>query len=109
MTISDHFVYPAAEVSKIDNLAMQLSAIPGFVLMRKAADFAYDKVIKFYPDTASIVVFCGLGNNAGDGYLFAVRALNEGKKIHVISLSSPEKLKGNAFKRIKNIRTWAVN
>ena len=65
--------------------------------MRKAADFAYDKVIEFYPDTASIVVFCGLGNNAGDGYLFAVRALNEGKKIHVISLSSPEKLKGNAL------------
>ena len=97
MTISDNFVYPAAEVSKIDNLAMQLSAIPGFVLMRQAADFAYDKAIKFYPDTASIVVFCGLGNNAGDGYLFAVRALNEGKKIHVISLSSPEKLKGNAL------------
>jgi len=51
MTISDNFVYPAAEVSKIDNLAMQLSAIPGFVLMRQAADFAYEKAIEFYPDT----------------------------------------------------------
>ena len=101
MTISGNFVYPAAEVSEIDTLAMQLSSIPGLVLMRQAADFAYDKAIEFYPDTASIIVICGLGNNAGDGYLFAVRALNEGKKVHVVSLSSKDKLKGDALQAYK--------
>jgi len=101
MRISDNFVYPAAEVSGIDKLAMQLATIPGLVLMREAADFAYDKAIEFYPDTSSIVVFCGLGNNAGDGYLFAVRALNEGKKIYVVSLSSKDKLKGDALQAYK--------
>lgn len=104
MTISGNFVYPAAEVSEIDTLAMQLSSIPGLILMRQAADFAYEKAIEFYPDTASIIVICGLGNNAGDGYLFAVRALNEGKKVHVVSLSSKDKLKGDALKHIKNIQ-----
>ena len=101
MTISGNFVYPAAEVSEIDTLAMQLSGIPGLVLMRQAADFAYEKAIEFYPDTASIIVICGLGNNAGDGYLFAVRALNEGKKVHVVSLSSKDKLKGDALQAYK--------
>ena len=87
MTISDNFVYSAAEVTEIDKMAMHLSGIPGLVLMRRAADYSYEKSIEFYPETDSIIVFCGVGNNAGDGYLFAVRALREGKKIQVVSLS----------------------
>ena len=101
MTISDNFVYSAAEVTEIDKMAMHLSGIPGLVLMRRAADYSYEKSIEFYPETDSIIVFCGVGNNAGDGYLFAVRALREGKKIQVVSLSPKEKLKGDALQAYK--------
>ena len=103
MTISDNFVYSAAEVTEIDKMAMHLSGIPGLVLMRRAADYSYEKSIEFYPETDSIIVFCGVGNNAGDGYLFAVRALREGKKIQVVSLSPKEKLKGDALQALSLI------
>ncbi len=97
MTISDNYVYPSTEVSKIDNLAIKQEGIPGFVLMRRAADFSYQSAIECYPNTNSFIVFCGLGNNAGDGYLFASRALDEGKKAQVVYLSTPENLKGDAY------------
>ncbi len=64
MTISDNYVYPSMEVSKIDNLAIEQEGIPGFVLMKRAADFSYKSAIECYPNTNSFIVICGLGNNA---------------------------------------------
>ena len=37
----------------------------------------------------SVAVFCGAGNNAGDGYIVAGLALEAGLKVCVYSLSEP--------------------
>ena len=63
MTISDNYVYPSMEVSKIDNLAIKQEGIPGFVLMRRAADFSYKLAIECYPNTNSFIVFCVASNS----------------------------------------------
>ena len=48
-------------------------------------------------DTQFIAVFCGAGNNAGDGYIVARLAFEAGLKVNVYSLSDPANLKGDAL------------
>ena len=55
-----------------------------------------------WPDTQSVAVFCGAGNNAGDGYIIARLALEAGLKVSVYSLSDPVNLKGDALTAYQN-------
>ena len=43
-----------------------------------------------------IVVFCGKGNNGGDGFVAARRLHEQGKKVQVILLADPADLRGDA-------------
>jgi NAD(P)H-hydrate repair Nnr-like enzyme with NAD(P)H-hydrate epimerase domain len=78
MNISEKFIYLAKEVSIIDSLAINDENMSGFILMKRAAEFSFDSTLKKYPNTKSFLVFCGIGNNAGDGYLFASHAIKKG-------------------------------
>ena len=55
-----------------------------------------------WPNAQSVAVFCGAGNNAGDGYIIARLALDAGLKVSVYSLSDPANLKGDALTAYRN-------
>lgn len=63
--------------------------------MRKAGQVVFDLIQEYYA-TADLVVFCGAGNNAGDGYVIATLAKQAGFKVDVYYLSCPKSLKGDA-------------
>jgi NAD(P)H-hydrate epimerase len=44
-----------------------------------------------------VIVFCGSGNNAGDGYIIAELVLKSARSVQVVYLSSPESLTGDAL------------
>ncbi|KZZ48442.1 hypothetical protein A3758_01685 [Oleiphilus sp. HI0118] len=89
-------LYLADQVRELDRIAIQEYGIAGFELMSKAARFAFHAMIRFWPKTENILVLCGAGNNAGDGYVLASIAKKKGLSVQVVALSGPAKLTGDA-------------
>ncbi len=89
-------LYRTDQVRELDRIAIHESGIPGFELMSRAGYEVFQCIRHKWPDTQSVGVFCGTGNNAGDGYIVARLALEAGLKASVYSLSDPVNLKGDA-------------
>ncbi|KAF3979606.1 MAG: NAD(P)H-hydrate dehydratase [Methylococcales symbiont of Iophon sp. n. MRB-2018] len=89
-------LYLAAQVREMDRLSIEEYGIAGIELMRRAGQVLFDIIQKYY-STQYLVVFCGAGNNAGDGYMLAKLALQAGFKVDVYYLTDPEKLQDDAL------------
>lgn len=90
-------LYSAQAVREMDYFAIEEQGIDGFELMNKAARFSFHALVKQWPDTNNLVVLCGCGNNAGDGYIVAALAKKRGWNVEVFFASPPEKLKGDVL------------
>ena len=95
-------LYRTTQVRELDRIAIQDRGIPGFDLMSRAGYEVFQYLLNKWPATQSVAVFCGAGNNAGDGYIVARLALEAGLNIRVYSLSDPESLKGDALTAYRN-------
>ena len=95
-------LYRTAQVRELDRIAIQDLGIPGFELMSRAGAAVFQCLVQQWPDARSVAVFCGAGNNAGDGYIIAGLALAAGLKVCVYSLADPEKLSGDALSAYRN-------
>ena len=89
-------LYTAEQVRLLDKIAIEQFNIPGFTLMQTAASIAFTKLMEKWPQTRHVQVFTGSGNNAGDGYLVACLAKEQGLSVEVITLIDPQKLQGDA-------------
>lgn len=90
------------EMKKAENAAIEMS-IPGIVLMENAAL----GVIKHTCGAKSVRVFCGKGNNAGDGFCIARHLYNKGVDVEVILVSEPE-FRGDALTNYNAIVNMGV-
>ncbi|TAN65655.1 MAG: NAD(P)H-hydrate dehydratase [Methylobacter sp.] len=97
-------LYRAAQVRELDRIAIQERDIPGFELMSRAGAEVFQRITKLWPDVRSVAVFCGAGNNAGDGYIIAGLALAVGLEVCVYAVSEPEKLNGDALVAYRKYR-----
>jgi ADP-dependent NAD(P)H-hydrate dehydratase / NAD(P)H-hydrate epimerase len=95
-------LYRAAQVRELDRIAIQEGGIPGFDLMSRAGRIIFSCMRNRWPQARAIAVFCGAGNNAGDGYIMARLALEAGLKVTVYALSDPEKLQADALTAYRN-------
>ncbi len=89
-------LYRAAQVRELDRLAIEEHGIPGIELMTRAGDALFQSLQNHWPQARSLAVFCGAGNNGGDGYIVARLALVAGYQVTVYAVSDPEQLKGDA-------------
>jgi NAD(P)H-hydrate epimerase len=89
-------LYQAQQVRELDRIAIQEYGIAGISLMQKAANAVWQEIQERWSTITRIAVFCGTGNNAGDGYLVATLALKAGLKADVYSMTEPDKLSGYA-------------
>lgn len=64
-------LFETKQIGKIDELTMQYEPIANIDLMERAAKTVYDFIINHYPDFKTILLFCGQGNNGGDGLALA--------------------------------------
>ncbi|MEQ9566730.1 MAG: NAD(P)H-hydrate epimerase, partial [Pseudomonadales bacterium] len=70
-------VYMAEQVRELDRLAIQEQGIAGISLMKRAGQALFDRIFSDWPSTGHLTVFCGPGNNGGDGYVVAALAARE--------------------------------
>lgn len=64
--------------------------------MEQAGHAAYRVMRRHWPQAGSLVVFCGGGNNGGDGYVIARLAAADGLSVSVVNSKAVEELKGDA-------------
>jgi hydroxyethylthiazole kinase-like uncharacterized protein yjeF len=86
------------EVRSFDSWAINALGIPGVVLMenagRSCAELIRDKLTGI--DEPKVCIFCGTGNNGGDGYVIARHLLNFGFKVTIVISGNRNKIKGDA-------------
>lgn len=88
--------YSATQVlSHEKQLAIDLD-LSLFELMTRAGHQSFIIIEQCYPELEEVLVVCGKGNNGGDGFIFAIKALEKGIKVNVLSTVLPEQLKGEA-------------
>lgn len=67
-------------------------------LMQRAGKAAWGTLRHSWEHAKRIAVFCGRGNNGGDGYYLACLAHQAGLEVQVYSVGSPDELSGSAAK-----------
>jgi hydroxyethylthiazole kinase-like uncharacterized protein yjeF len=90
-------LFRAAQVRELDRIAIEEFKIPGYQLMCRAGSAVFGCISEKWPQAKSMTVYCGSGNNAGDGYVIARLALEAGLGAMAIYAGDPEKLKGDAL------------
>ncbi len=76
--------------------AAAVSGIDSFGLMERAGQAVAAAALRLHPATLRFVVFCGPGNNGGDGYVAAGALSASGARVEIFHLGDPERLKGDA-------------
>lgn len=89
-------LYRPAQVAEMDRYAIRELGFQGLDLMERAGARAYQLLRQLWPERRHLAVFCGAGNNAGDGYVIAELARREGLAVDVLQLVPAERLRGDA-------------
>ncbi|HUP46081.1 MAG TPA: NAD(P)H-hydrate dehydratase [Thermoanaerobaculia bacterium] len=71
-------ILTAAEMRNIDRRTIDRFDVPSIVLMENAALAVVDAIFAHYPDTGRVAIFCGIGQNGGDGLAVARHLENRG-------------------------------
>ena len=100
-------LYTAAQSRAADARAIDSLGVSGFDLMLRAGRFALDCLLQGWPQAAAVSIYCGKGNNAGDGYVLAGMAQALGIRVEVIQVGTPpaagEALQAVAFAQARAV------
>jgi hydroxyethylthiazole kinase-like uncharacterized protein yjeF len=89
-------IVTAAEMRAIDRATSERFGVPSLTLMENAGSAVASHVLAHYPAAHKIVIFCGKGNNGGDGFVAARHLHQEGRTVQVILLADRVDLRGDA-------------
>lgn len=82
-------LYTARQSQAIDAKALELMHLTGFELMQKAGQKLFDDLKTLIQDHQRIAIFCGPGNNGGDGLVCAALAKKKGYQVEVFFTDKP--------------------
>ena len=97
-------LFSAQHMRRLDDEAAQALGISGFELMSRAGAAAFRLLRKRWGTLHSIVVVCGVGNNAGDGYVLGRLALEAGLHCQVLYVGARDRLSGDALQAAQAYR-----
>lgn len=89
-------VYQTEQIREMERLAADRFGITGQVLMARAGKAALDFMLRKWPHVKRIALFCGAGNNGGDGYTLAELACERGLLVTVYQVGDHGNLKNEA-------------
>jgi NAD(P)H-hydrate epimerase len=91
-------IVSAAEMRWCDEATINTHGIPGILLMEHAGSGVAAVIgCQYGPIHGKhILIFCGKGNNGGDGFVIARLLLNKGASVEVVLLTTATKLEGDA-------------
>lgn len=80
---------------EVDRIAIEEYGMHGLVLMENAGRGAAETIHRLAPD-GPVVILCGQGNNAGDGYVIARHLQLLARDVRIVSVVDPSRLTGDA-------------
>jgi len=86
----------AKGAKEIDRRALDSFGIPGLLLMENAAIGVAQEAVRLLRAGMAAALFCGKGNNGGDGFAAARHLLTRGIKPELFLAGSAEEVKGDA-------------
>lgn len=92
MAKPDHALFRCDQIRACEQQALHLYQLDEDELMSQAGTEAFFFIQRLYPRVRHIAVFCGSGNNAGDGYVLARLAHEHGLLVTVYQCKAHEEL-----------------
>ena len=92
MTKQKNALYLTQHIRHCEQKALDEYNITEEELLLSAGTAAFHSLISLYPETRSLAIFCGTGNNAGDGYVLARLASEKGLSVFVHQHKTIEEL-----------------
>lgn len=89
-------LYTCEQVRRIDQQTID-AGVSAYVLMQRAAAAAFRAIAGRWPQCEQLLIVCGAGNNAGDGYELGSQAQAAGWQVQIFYLKPPATLHGPAF------------
>ena len=91
-------IVSAKEMRWCDDATIHKHGVPSLMLMENAGRGVAETAAREYghPEGKRVLIFCGKGNNGGDGFVAARHLLNSGASVTVLMLSSARTLQGDA-------------
>jgi len=80
-------LYTVEQLRVLERASFAALDVSGTELMRRAASAALNSLRRHWPEARRVTIYCGPGNNGGDGFLFGVLAREEGLHVEIIALS----------------------
>jgi NAD(P)H-hydrate epimerase len=97
------------EMKRIDRFAIETVGIPGVVLMENAGRAVFDAAYETLAGKdAYALVFCGRGNNGGDGFVVARHLINNDVETHVFLVGALSRIKGDARINLRILQRMGV-
>ncbi|HRE31066.1 MAG TPA: NAD(P)H-hydrate dehydratase [Candidatus Berkiella sp.] len=82
-------LYRGQDVKELDRLVIQTENISGYQLMNRAGLVLWQILQTRWSKAQKIIVFCGNGNNGGDGFILARLAKDNGLDVTVYGIQKP--------------------
>lgn len=103
-------VLTTSEMREADRLTTERFGVPGIALMENAGTAVAEFIqSRFAPlGRRRIVVFCGKGNNGGDGFVVARKLREMGSQPDVFLFADPTDLRGDAAANFKRLESASV-
>jgi hydroxyethylthiazole kinase-like uncharacterized protein yjeF len=99
-----------AEMRNLDRQAMSDFGITQEILMENAGEAAYFVILReFGVRGKKFIIFCGIGNNGGDGFVVARKLHSTGGEVKVLLLGEREELEGTARKNFDIISRMPID
>jgi len=89
-------LYTVAEIRAIERAAFQTYQLSATDLMQRAGAQAWCCIQRHFSQAHQLLIVCGGGNNAGDGYVLARLAKLAEVDVHVYTVIDPKHLSGAA-------------
>lgn len=89
-------ILSAEAMREVDRVAIEELGIPSLVLMENAAIGVVDAIGEIYEEAESAAIFCGPGNNGGDGLAIARHLAVRGYDVQVFLVSGRRGMRGDA-------------
>lgn len=98
-------IFSAEQLKEADKVTTEIEDISSLDLMERAAAGAYERLVGFWHNPSTpLKIFCGIGNNGGDGLVIARKLIEHGYYVEIYIVQYSENTSSDFDKNLERLR-----